>query len=59
MQVGWLRKGNAWYYLNPNQGGPEGDVYQRRIQVNGKTYYVNANGVMAEGWNQVDSGQWY
>ena len=59
MQVGWLREGNAWYYLNPNQGGPEGAMCTNAwIQVNGKTYYVNANGVMAEGWNQV-GGQWY
>ena len=41
--------------------GFENEVADKGIKVeaeNGKTYYVNANGVMAEGWNQV-GGQWY
>lgn len=59
MVTGWLKEGNVWYYLNPNEGGPEGAMVTNSwIQINGKTYYVNANGVMAEGWNQV-GGQWY
>ena len=54
MHVGWLKEGNAWYYFNPNQGGPEGAMCTNSwIQVNGKTYYVNPSGIMAEGWNDV------
>ena len=59
MQVGWLKEGNVWYYLNPNEGGPEGAMCTNSwIQIDGKTYFVNASGVMAEGWNEV-GGQWY
>lgn len=59
MQVGWLKEGNVWYYLNPNEGGPEGAMCTNSwIQIDGKTYFVNANGIMAEGWNKV-ADQWY
>ena len=59
MQVGWLKEGNVWYYLNPNEGGPEGAMCTNSwIQIDGKTYFVNATGTMAEGWNKV-ADQWY
>ena len=47
------------YYLNPNQGGPEGAMISNCwLTISGKTYFINQSGVMMEGWYQV-SGKWY
>ena len=51
MKKGWLQSGNIWYYLNPNDGGPEGAMVTNSwLTINGKTYFVNASGIMVEGW---------
>ena len=59
MFTGWLKDGNKWYYLNQTPGDNEGVMCTNSwITQNGKTYYVDNNGVMVEGWYQV-AGQWY
>ena len=59
MQTGWKQINDKWYYLNPNQGGPEGAMISNCwLTISGKTYFINQSGVMMEGWYQV-SGKWY
>ena len=60
MKKGWLKSGNVWYYLNPNDGGPEGSMVTNSwLTINGKTYFVNASGVMVEGWYQIEGKYYY
>ena len=60
MKKGWLQSGNIWYYLNPNDGGPEGAMVTNSwLTINGKTYFVNASGIMVEGWYQIEENYYY
>ena len=59
MYSGWIRAGNAWYYLNkPEDGGTEGAMRTGWLVTGGQTYYLKPDGIMAEGWYQAD-GNWY
>lgn len=59
MKTGWIQSG-GWYYLNPNQNGPEGSMVTNSwLTINGKTYFVNEKGLMAEGWYKVENNWYY
>lgn len=52
---GWVRNGYAWnYYLNGTM--QRNQLFYDRTY--GKNYYVDANGIMATGWRQLNS-TWY
>lgn len=59
MAKGWQQVNGAWYYLNPNEGGPEGAMCTGWITVNDKRYYLNSSGAMVEGWYKVGDGYYY
>lgn len=51
---GWVNyNGSCWYYFND-----QGVMQTGWLQLEGKTYYLEATGVRAIGWNKVD-GEWY
>lgn len=55
-QIGWLRSGQRWYYLNP----VDGKLLTGWQFVNGKWYYLNpGGGEMLTGWIQPQPGIWY
>lgn len=58
MKTGWLQDGDKWYYLKPNEGGPQGSMATGWVTIDGKKYYMNASGVMVTGWYEV-GGKWY
>ena len=43
MQTGWLKENGTWYYLE-SSGAMKSSQW---FQVGGKSYYVNASGVLA------------
>jgi N-acetylmuramoyl-L-alanine amidase len=45
-QFGWLKWSDKWYYLNPEN--ESGRMMTGIVQVNGKLYYLNQDGTMAE-----------
>lgn len=66
MATGWLYLNDVWYCLATAEdavqltGIKEGDMitgwyYDRRLQ---RWFYLEANGVMAVGWKEID-GKWY
>ena len=60
MRKGWIKSGNIWYYLNPNDGGPEGAMVKNCwLTINGKTYFMNESGAMVEGWYKVENNYYY
>jgi glucan-binding YG repeat protein len=60
MKKGWIKSGNIWYYLNPNDGGPEGAMVKSSwLTINGKTYFLNESGAMVEGWYKVENNYYY
>ena len=45
--------------MNQNPGDFEGAMVKNSwVTQNGRTYYMNSEGVMAEGWYEI-AGQWY
>ena len=50
----WEADGNGWWY--DNEDGTYAKNEFREIE--GKTYYFNAEGYMVTGWKEID-GQWY
>ncbi|MCQ2401702.1 MAG: N-acetylmuramoyl-L-alanine amidase family protein [Lachnospiraceae bacterium] len=58
MKTGWLHDGDKWYYLRPNEGGPQGSMATGWLSIDGKNYYLNASGVMVTGWYEI-GGKWY
>ena len=53
--TGWLRRGGAWYWLDPDAGGVMATGLH---ECNGSAYWFNASGAMATGW-VLDGGTWY
>lgn len=58
MKTGWLHDGDKWYYLRPNEGGPQGSMATGWLSIDGKKYYLNASGIMVTGWYEI-GGKWY
>lgn len=54
-QNGWAGTGNEWRYL---QNGKVLTSQWIKDAGDGKWYYLNTDGKMAYGWNQID-GKWY
>ena len=60
MKTGWVQTNNIWYYLNPNQDGPEGAMVKNCwLTIDGKTYFMTESGAMAEGWYSVQGNYYY
>ena len=59
MITGWLSWNGRWCYMNETQDQYYGClVCGHWLNRDGKTYYLDGVGYMAEGWYQVD-GNWY
>ena len=74
MAKGWLKDGNAWYYLDTVTGGMKtgwikdggtwyylygsGAMAIGWVNVNNVWYYMNSSGAMVTGWQQIN-GTWY
>lgn len=55
-QTGWLKSGQRWYYLNPN----DGKLMTGWQQLDGKWYYLNPQGgEMMTGWVETQPRVWY
>ena len=60
MKTGWVKSNNIWYYMNPNQDGPEGAMVKNSwLTIDGKTYFMNESGAMVEGWYKVQDNWYY
>ena len=64
MATGWFQDqadGGRWYYLNPNQGGPQGAMATGWVMVDGKWYFLRSHGSMAVNYWEKDeaSGKCY
>ncbi|EIW26345.1 cell wall binding repeat-containing protein, partial [Pelosinus fermentans A11] len=46
-EVGWIRKGNTWYYKYP-----DGTYQKSWANINNKWYMFNSSGMMVIGWKQ-------
>ena len=47
-------------FESPNDGGSEGAMVTNSwLTINGKTYFVNASGIMVEGWYQIEGNYYY
>ncbi|PJJ27844.1 N-acetylmuramoyl-L-alanine amidase family protein [Lacrimispora celerecrescens] len=52
-EVGWIRKGNTWYYKYP-----DGTYQKSWANINNKWYMFNSSGMMVIGWKQSND-HWY
>ena len=67
MQTGWyqdLADNGRWYYLNPQQGGPQGSLKTGWLQDNGRWYFLDTRiggprGSMMSGWQWIDGKCYY
>ena len=53
--TGWLYRGGAWYWLEPDAGGAMATGLH---ECNGSLYWFSSSGAMATGW-VLDGGTWY
>ena len=53
MQIGWLKDGSTWYYLEGN-----GAMSTGMKLINGKKYFLDTSGAMRTSWFKI-SGNWY
>lgn len=58
MYTGWLNLNGKWYYLNTLENSLEGVLFTGWLNRDGRLYFTDSNGVMVEGWCQVD-GNWH
>ena len=67
MQTGWyqdMADNGRWYYLNPQQGGPQGSLKTGWLQDNGRWYFLDTRiggprGNMMSGWQWIDGKCYY
>ncbi len=67
MQTGWFQDpadNGRWYYLNPQQGGPQGALKTGWLQDNGRWYFLDTRiggprGSMMSGWQWIDGKCYY
>lgn len=52
---GWKKISGKWYYFAPDTKEMVSSGFR---DIEGKTYYLNTNGIMATYWKQIDN-QWY
>lgn len=67
MKTGWYQDmddSGRWYYLAPQQGGPQGAMVTGWVQDNGKWYFMDTRiggprGGMLTGWQWIDGKCYY
>lgn len=67
MKMGWFQDnadGGRWYYLNPQQGGPQGAMRTGWVQDQGMWYFLDPRiggprGAMLTGWQWIDGRCYY
>ena len=67
MHTGWyqdLADGGRWYYLDPNQGGPQGAMMTGWVMDSGRWYFLDTRiggpqGAMMTGWQWIDGKCYY
>lgn len=52
--VGWLQRGDQWYYFNES-----GEMTQGFALINGGIYYFGCDGAMRTGWVDVEERRYY
>lgn len=67
MQTGWyqdMADNGRWYYLNPQQGGPQGALKTGWLLDNGRWYFLDTRiggprGSLMSGWQWIDGKCYY
>ena len=54
-EIGWLKLGGAWYWLEPSAHGAMATGWSN---ISSARYYFDASGAMSTGWI-LDGGSWY
>lgn len=59
MYTGWLHQNGSLYYLNTVDNSLQGALFTGWILRDNKTYFADSNGVIVEGWYEIDGNDYY
>lgn len=59
MKTGWQQVNGAWYYMNPEAGGPQGSMRIGWLNLNNVWYYLDPSGAMATGYRDIGGYSYY
>lgn len=59
LYTGWLEQNGSRYYLNTVDNSLQGALFTGWIIRDNKTYFADSNGVIAEGWYEIDGNYYY